>query len=101
MSTTKTIEPCYREYSHGAHYHGELKDNIFCEGIDKQVEIPESIIEDIQYRLHMYNRATDKTNEGHHLIELFNHVSDLASYHTGYNDKNGMLPWEYDEDYLG
>lgn len=65
---------------------------------DKTATIPEELIEEIQYRLFMYNRTTDKANEGHHLIELFNHVSDLSTYHSGYDDRTGTLPWEREDE---
>jgi hypothetical protein len=63
---------------------------------DKVVEIPEGLIEDIQYHLYCFNvsQSRDKANAGYHLIELFNKVSDLSSYHTGYDEHTGTLPWE-------
>lgn len=91
-------KPCGKDWSHDAHFYGEsLPTADYCLGVDRSVEVPENLIEDIQYRLHMYNRATDKANEGHHLIELFNHVSDLSTYHGGYSDRNGTLPWERED----
>lgn len=97
MSEDKS-EPCGKEWSHQSHYHGvSLRNAKYCRGVHRMVEIPEDLIEDIQYRLRMYNSATDKTNEGHHLIELFNHVSDLSSYHGGYSNRSGTLPWERED----
>ncbi len=65
---------------------------------DKMVEVPEILIEDVQYHLHLYNTTQDKANAGHHLIELFNKVSDLSTYHSGYDDRTGTLPWEREDD---
>jgi hypothetical protein len=70
------------------------RDGIFC---DAEVSIPQSLIEDIDYHLTCYNRSTDKANAGHHLIELFNKVSDLSTYHSGYDHRTGTLPWERED----
>lgn len=58
------------------------------------VNVPEELIEDIQYHLQMYNTTNSKANAGYHLIELFNRVGDLSSYHSGYDINTGTLPWE-------
>lgn len=65
---------------------------------DTMVEVPEDLIEDIQYHLHMYDNAKSKANAGHHLMELFNRVGDLSSYHSGYDERTGTLPWERAEE---
>lgn len=67
---------------------------------DKMVEVPEDLIEDIQYHLYMYNKATDRANAGHHLIELFNKVGDLSTWHSGYDTNSGTLPWEREDNEL-
>jgi len=65
---------------------------------DKMVSVPETLIEDVQYHLHRYNRATDRANAGHHLIELFNKVGDLSTWHSGYDERTGTLPWEREDE---
>jgi hypothetical protein len=65
---------------------------------DKMVEIPENIIEEIHYHLTAYDDTRSRANAAFHLIELFNHVSDLSSYHSGYDDKSGTMPWQRDDE---
>src|SRR5690606_34465974 len=65
---------------------------------DKMVSVPETLIEDVQDHLHRYNRATDRANAGHHLIELFNKVGDLSTWHSGYDERTGTLPWEREDE---
>lgn len=65
---------------------------------DKMVEIPEDLIEDIQYHLHCYDNAKSRANAGHHLNELFNKVGDLSTWHSGYDTDTGTLPWEREDD---
>ena len=66
--------------------------------IRMNVEIPESLIDEIHYHLTAYDRSTSRVNAGFHLSELFNHVGDLASYHSGYDAASGTMAWERDED---
>ena len=65
---------------------------------DTMVEVPEELIEDIQYHLHMYDNSKSRANAGHHLVKLFNRVGDLTTYHSGYDANTGTLPWERAEE---
>lgn len=65
--------------------------------IDKMVEVPEELIEEIHYRLVSFDNSKSRANAGHHLIELFNAVSDLTSYHSGRDERTGTLPWERED----
>lgn len=64
---------------------------------DKMVEVPEELIEEIHYHLHCYDTAKSLSNAGHHLIELFNRGFDLSTYHSGYDERTGTLPWERED----
>ena len=64
---------------------------------DKTVEIPETLIEDIQYHLHCYDTSSSRANAGHHLSELFNKVNDLSTWHSGYDERTGTLPWQRED----
>ena len=64
--------------------------------MEEAVAVPIELIEDIHYNLHMYNTARDRANAGHYLIELFNKVSDLSSWHPGC-DNNGTMPWQRED----
>lgn len=65
---------------------------------DTMVEVPAELIEEIQYHLHMYDNSKSKANAGHHLVELFNRVGDLSTYHPGYDENAGTLPWEREDE---
>lgn len=58
---------------------------------DRMVEVPESLIETIHNHLVAYNGTTDKTNAGYHLIELYNRVSDLTTWHSQYDQSTATL----------
>ena len=64
---------------------------------DKMVEIPEGLIEDIHYHLSRYDDTKSRANAGHHLIELFNKVGDLTTWHSGYDSESGTLPWQRED----
>jgi len=65
---------------------------------DKMVAVPESLIEDIHYHLHRYDTEKSKASAGHHLSELFNRVSDLTSWHSGFDVDTGTMPWEREDE---
>ncbi|QIG57806.1 hypothetical protein SEA_PAULODIABOLI_71 [Microbacterium phage PauloDiaboli] len=56
-------------------------------------------IEEVVYRFRAYTQpSSDLVNSAHHLVELANAVSDLASYHAGYDIETGTLPYEREDD---
>jgi hypothetical protein len=65
---------------------------------DLLVTVPADLIEDIHYHLTCFDKATSQTNAGHHLIELWNKVGDLTSWHPGFDANSGTLPWERGDD---
>lgn len=64
---------------------------------DDMVAIPHELIEDIDYHFTCWSKAGDKGNEAHHLIELFNKMSDLKSWHPTYESRTHTLSWERDD----
>lgn len=64
---------------------------------DKRAPVPETLIEDIDYRLQSYDKSASRSNAGHHLIELQNLVSQLKTWHSGYQYESGTLPWERED----
>ena len=61
------------------------------------VEVPAELIEDIKYHLNRFDESKSRANAGHHLIELFNKVGDLTSWHPGYDADTGTLPYERED----
>lgn len=64
----------------------------------KMVEVPEELIEEIHYRLTCYDNSATRSNAGHHLNELFNDVSQLITWHSGYDYNSGTMPWQREDD---
>ena len=64
---------------------------------DVMVEVPAELIEDIKYHLNRFDESKSRANAGHHLIELFNKVGDLTSWHPGYDADTGTLPYERED----
>ncbi|UDL16342.1 hypothetical protein SEA_ZOOMAN_58 [Microbacterium phage Zooman] len=58
----------------------------------------EEAIEEVYYQFHRYTDATDLLAQASALVALQNAVSDLASYHAGYEIDSGTMPYERDED---
>ena len=54
-------------------------------------------IEEVHYRFHMYTETPDMVNRAHHLMELANAVSDLASWHDSHDTNDGLLGWQRED----
>lgn len=53
--------------------------------------------EEVVYHFQCWARTTDKGNEAHHLIELFNRISDLKSWDPTYDYETGTVAWERED----
>jgi hypothetical protein len=51
-------------------------------------------IEDVGYRWHLLEHAKTLPDQAEAITGLANAISDLKSWHPGYDDRNGTLPWE-------
>lgn len=60
--------------------------------------VPVDLIEDVHYHYASYVAGGRLDNQARHLTELANKVSDLSSWHPGYDMNSGTLPWERDDD---
>lgn len=60
--------------------------------------VPADLIESIDYFLTSFDKSRTHTNAGYNLIELFNAVSELKSWHPGYDIDTGTLPYEREEE---
>lgn len=56
------------------------------------------LIEDVVYEFDRYVGATFLTDQANHLNQLANHMSDLRTWHPGYDYETGTMPWERDEE---
>lgn len=61
-------------------------------------QVPEDLIEDIHYHLNCFDTSRSRANAGHHLIELFNAVGNLVTWHGGFDINTGTLPWQREDD---
>lgn len=64
---------------------------------DNTAWVPEELIEDIHYHLNRYNESKTRSGAGHHLIELFNKVNDLTTWHSGFDVETGTMPWQRED----
>lgn len=62
-----------------------------------EIQIPTSLIANIDYHLSRFSESRHEVERAHHLIELYNRVSDLKTWHPEYDERTGMLPWELGE----
>lgn len=64
---------------------------------EKMVSVPESLIEEIYYHLNCYDSSSYRSNAAYHLNELQNKVSDLSTWHSGYDVDTGTMPYERED----
>jgi len=67
---------------------------------DEEKLVPISLIEDISWHFQCYCKSKDLRARADHLTKLSNDISDLQTYHPGYDYNSGTMPWER-EDYEG
>jgi hypothetical protein len=65
--------------------------------VETDVNVPVDLIEDIHYHLTRYDKATSRANAAYHLVELWNKVGDLTTWHPGHDVNSGTLPWQRDD----
>lgn len=51
-------------------------------------------IEEVNYRYHLLATAKTLPDQGQAIIDLSNAVSDLSTWHPGYDPETSTLPWE-------
>jgi hypothetical protein len=51
-------------------------------------------LEEVHYRHEILLKAKTLTDMGQAAIDLSNAMSDLASYHPGYDPETSTLPWQ-------
>ncbi len=54
--------------------------------------------EEVMYQWHLFSKATTPVLAANYLVELSNAMSDLQTYHPGWDYKTGTMPWERDDD---
>lgn len=59
------------------------------------------LIEEIDYNFESYSSARDLVTQAHYLTKLRDNVSDLKTWHAGYDLRTGTLPWERSDEEQG
>lgn len=64
---------------------------------DSLTVVPSALIENIGHHLDSFDVATSKITSAYHLMHLNDSVSDLKSFHPGYDSNTGTLPYERED----
>lgn len=65
---------------------------------DEKWKVVEGLIEEVHYRLECVDSSSNLSNRAHHWIELQNAMSDLITWHSGYDVNSGTLPWQREDE---
>lgn len=65
---------------------------------DQWREHVEDVIEEVHYRMHLFANAKTVIDQGEAASRLHNAVHDLSTWHRGYDEERGTLPWERDDE---
>ena len=60
----------------------------------ERVEHMAECITEVDYSFHLLSNARNLFDQAEALIRLNNSLSDLKTWHPGFDERNGTLPWE-------
>lgn len=67
---------------------------------DDGLIVPIGLVEEVVYRFQLLSRAKNLGDQAEAFTQLANEVFQLQTWHPGFDDRTGTMPWEReDEEY--